>query len=260
MTKNDLDFFKKWFAVYCRSFYSSNEEDQKNIFLKERHTYNVCKNIVRVAEDQSLNQNEIMLAETAALFHDVGRFSQYAKYKTFKDGISVNHGKIGAEILEKERPLKNLPENEQDLIMHTVKFHNAFSVAPIKNQGMMLFLKLIRDADKLDIWRVFAEYYESGENERASATTLGLPDTPDYSDDTLLYLFKEQIAPNAVIKTLNDFKLLQLSWVYDLNFKTSFSLLLERDYIKRICARLPQTEDIKKASLFLQEFANKKLE
>jgi len=260
MTRDGLDFLKKWFSEYCSSFYSSNEEDRKNISLKEQHTYNVCKNIVLIAVEQSLTQNEIMLAETAALFHDVGRFSQYAKYKTFNDSISLNHGKLGAGILEKERLLKSLPEDEQELIIHTVKFHNAFSLPTLENQGMILFLKLIRDADKLDIWRVFTEYYGGSEAERASATTLELPDIPGYSEEVLSFLYKKQIVPNALLKTLNDFKLLQLSWVYDLNFRTSFRLLLEQDFIKRISAKLPQTEKIKKASLLLQEYANKKLE
>jgi hypothetical protein len=34
MKQDDVDFFKKWFSGYCRSFYSSDTEDQKNILLK----------------------------------------------------------------------------------------------------------------------------------------------------------------------------------------------------------------------------------
>lgn len=259
MNYNDLNILKNWFSDYCKSFYSANAEDQKNISLKVQHTFNVCENIIQIAKEQLLSQNEIMLSETVALFHDVGRFPQYAQYKTFRDSISVNHGKLGAEILEKEKVLQNLPENEQELIVYAVKFHNAFAMPDLQKPETIFFIKLIRDADKLDIWRVFSEYFESNEDERASAVNLGLPDMPEYSEEVLSCLYKKQIASLANLKTLNDFKLMQLSWIYDLNFKTSFRLLLEREYINRIAATLPPTDKISRASLFLQDFAYHRL-
>lgn len=240
------------------SFYSPDIKDQKNIYLKEQHSLNVCRNIVEIVRGLSVNDNRMTLAETIALFHDIGRFPQYAKYKTFRDGISVNHGLLGAHTLQEEKILQNLPENEQELIIQTVKFHNAFSIPRKQKHDTLFFLKLIRDADKLDIWRVFIEYYEIPEGERASAVGLELPDMPEYSEDVLSCLYKKQIVPLSKIKTLNDFKLLQLSWIYDLNFKPSLNLLLERDYIDRITAKLPQTEEIRKSSLLLKKFVHKR--
>lgn len=256
MTHKDLILLKKWFSDYCESFNSPNSEDQKNISLKIQHSCNVCRNIIQIADGQLSAQNEIVLAETIALFHDIGRFLQYAKYKTFNDGISVNHGKLGAEILEKEKLLVNLPEKEQELIIHTVKFHNTFSVPSLKNPEMIFFMKLIRDADKLDIWRVFFEYYESSKDERSSVAAHGLPDSPGYSEKILSCIYKKKPASMEDVKTLNDFKLMQLSWVYDLNFKTTFKLLLERDYINKFISKLPQTVEVKKASSLLHEFAS----
>ncbi|NCO67595.1 MAG: HD family phosphohydrolase [Nitrospirae bacterium CG_4_10_14_0_8_um_filter_41_23] len=259
MTKNDLNFFKKWFSDYCKSFYSSNIEDQKNICLKEQHTFNVCKNIIEIAKELSLPNDQIILSEAVAIFHDIGRFPQYAKYKTFRDNISVNHGLLGTQTLLGKKILQNLPDNEQELIIRAVKFHNAFSIPKTEKKDIVFFIKLIRDADKLDIWRVFIEYYESPDENRASAVGLGLPDIPEYSDDVISCLYKKHTIPLAKITTLNDFKLLQLSWIYDLNFKPSFRLLLERDYIDRIIAKLPQTEEIQKASFFLKESLRQRL-
>jgi hypothetical protein len=200
-----------------------------------------------------------VLAETIALFHDIGRFPQYAKYKTFRDSISVNHGLLGAQTLREGKILQNLSENEQELIIQAVKFHNAFSIPRKQKNDTLFFLRLIRDADKLDIWRVFIEYYEIPEEERASAVNLELPDMPEYSEGVISYLYKKQIVPLSKIKTLNDFKLLQLSWIYDLNFKPSLNLLSERDYIDRITAKLPQTEEIHKLSLSLKKFMHQGL-
>ena len=259
MTYDDLKYFKDWFSGYCKSFYSPNAEDQKNILLKELHTSHVCKNILDLAEDLSLNHNQRLLAETVALFHDIGRFPQYDRYKTFKDSISVNHGLLGAETLIREKILHKLPEDEQEIVIEAVKFHNAFAVPKKENEDMLFFIRLVRDADKLDIWRVFLEYYESPPESKASAVGLGLPDLPEYSTEVFAYIYKKEIVSLATIKTLNDFKLLQLSWIFDLNFKPAFRLLSDRDYIGRIIAKLPPTEEIQRIALFLTEFVRQRL-
>src|SRR4030042_5753212 len=106
MTRNDLNFFKKWFSDYCQTFYVSDIEDQRNIYLKEQHTFNVCENITEIAKELSLSNDQIILSEAVALFHDIGRFPQYAKYKTFRDNISVNHGLLGGQILLEEKLLQ----------------------------------------------------------------------------------------------------------------------------------------------------------
>jgi hypothetical protein len=260
MNRSDLIFFKKWFSDYCKSFYSSNSEDQKNIYLKEQHTLKVCANIIEIVERLSLGENYKMLAESVALFHDVGRFPQYSQYKTFKDSISLNHGVLGSQVLIDKKVLRGLPDNEENLIIQTVKFHNAFSIPKLEKEEVIFFIKLLRDADKLDIWRVFIEYYESPVEERASAVGLGLPNTFEYSKDVILYILRKQVISLSKIKTLNDFKLLQLSWIYDLNFKPSFRLLQERDYIARIVSRFPQTEEIHKVFIFLKDYVNQRLQ
>ena len=103
-----------------------------------------------------------------------GRFPQYSRYKTFRDSISVNHGKLGAEVLIQEKVLSALPQNEQSIIINAVKFHNAISVPSLEDMEEMLVLKMVRDADKLDVWRVFLDFCETGpDDEKASETGLG---------------------------------------------------------------------------------------
>ncbi|MBI5681985.1 MAG: HD domain-containing protein [Deltaproteobacteria bacterium] len=254
MTNKEISFFRKWFSDYCKSFYSHNEEDNKNISVKEHHTLNVCQNAVLIAKNLSLDENSLLLAEASALFHDLGRFRQYALYKTFIDRDSVNHGVLGAEILAKEKVLEHLPENEQRLIIETVRFHNAFKLPRLNNKEIIKNLKIIRDADKLDIWQVLAKYYISTAEDRPSAVSLGMPDTPEYSRDIILSILNKQMAFLKDVKTLNDFKLLQLSWVYDINFPASLNLLIERGHIMEIADTLPQTEDIRNAVRYIQRY------
>ncbi len=259
MKRDDLNVFKKWLSGYCRSFYFSDTEDQKNILLKEQHTFNVCKNIIEIAKGLSSDENSILLAEAVALFHDIGRFPQYARYRTFRDNISVNHGLLGAETLVENNLLKSLPASEQEIIIKSVKFHNAFSVPKSGRGEILFFIKLVRDADKLDIWRVFLEYYEGADENKASAVSLGLPDQPGYTEEVLASLYKKKIVTLSSLKTLNDFKLLQLSWIFDLNFKPSFDLLSDRRYIDKIIAHLPRTDAIQNLSMFLKEFVKAKI-
>jgi putative nucleotidyltransferase with HDIG domain len=260
MTNDELIFFKKWFSEFVKSFYSTNEEDQKNISLKEEHTFNVCKNMIEITRELGLNEKDMLVAEVVALFHDIGRFPQYAKYKTFRDRKSVNHGFLGAETLLQQKILKDLPVNEQESVVKAVRFHNAFSVPKSEREDIACFIKLIRDADKLDIWRVFLEYYSAPEEERASAVGLGLPDTTDYSEEVLSCILRGQMATLSQLKSLNDFKLMQLSWIYDLHYKPSFRMLSERAYIDKIISHLPKDRAIQKASSILKEYVREKME
>ena len=70
--------------------------------------------------------------------------------------------------------------------------------------------------------------------------------------------FKE-VAGKWPEMTLDDFKILQLSWIYDLNFNASLKLLLKRDYIHRIVKTLPETKEIGRVSDFLREYVDQRL-
>ena len=84
---------KNWFIEYVKTFKTGDFYYLQNISLKEEHTARVCLEIVDVGKSLDLNQSNLYLAEVMALFHDVGRFEQYAKYRTFFDLVSEDAGK-----------------------------------------------------------------------------------------------------------------------------------------------------------------------
>lgn len=192
-----------------------------------------------------LDDESCLIAEAVALFHDVGRFEQYRQYKTFKDSASVNHGGLGAQVLLRQGALVALPEFDREMITRAVALHNIFHLPLNLSAEALLYLKLIRDADKLDIWKVFIDYYEQEENERASAVGLGFPDIPAVSHEVLLALQKGEMVNLQHVTSLNDFKLLQLSWVFDLNFSQSFRLVMERRHLEKIAETLPPHPQVK---------------
>jgi hypothetical protein len=260
-----MEFFRGWFSAYAQGFCIAHpaEEDIRNYRLKEEHTYRVCDDIRLIAAAEGAmsvgaGEDGVLLAEAAALFHDVGRFPQYARYGTFRDSVSENHGEWGVRVLRDEGILGRLHERERSLILSAVRYHNAFSVPDLGDPEAVFLLKLIRDADKLDVWRVFAEYFGQPEEERAPAASLGLPGGRGISDGNLDRVASGDILPLGAVRTADDFKLMLLSWVYGLNFRASFGLVLERGFIGRIAGYLPPAEDAGEAVARLREFAEGK--
>jgi hypothetical protein len=46
------------------------------------------------------------------------------------------------------------------------------------------------------------------------------------------------------LRTRNDFKLLQMAWIYDVNFPPTFRMIAERGYLETIRNTLPASERI----------------
>lgn len=234
---SDLASLKTWFGAYCGSFQTPDPEVQRNFDLKELHTRNVCEVACLIAADGS--ERRQMLAQVAALCHDLGRFPQYQEYRTFMDSQSVNHAQLSFQILKQSSLLDFLPKPERDSVHCAVRLHNAFQIPPGLPAGTDDLLRLVRDADKLDIWRVFIDYFFAPEGERASAAGLGFPDLPHCSPDVLAAVEAGQMVELTMLKSLNDFKLLQLSWVYDINFVTTLKLIKDRQVLRELAATLP---------------------
>jgi hypothetical protein len=259
MHSDDLNALKTWFSEYCDSFSSSLDEDQKNFAVKRKHTDDVRANILLIAEDLELDDRRTRLAEAVALFHDVGRFPQYQQYKTFQDSISVNHATLGATVLIENSVLRGLPKEEQDQIVRAVTLHNVLAIPGELDRDLLQLVKMIRDADKLDIWRVFLEFYSLPAKDKPTAVALGLPDVPEYSPEVLTQLHQRKLVLLSSLKTLSDFKLLQLAWIFDLNFTASFRVVAQRSYIDRFALTLPKTNDIADAVDAVREYLNEKL-
>jgi hypothetical protein len=143
--------------------------------------------------------------------------------------------------------LEKLPSGERLLIEEAIRFHNLLALPAQFSSPIDLYIRLIRDADKLDIWRVFLDYYQLPEEQRASAVGLGFPDLPEVTQACLDALAEGKVVRLEQARVLNDFKLLQISWVYDLNFTTTRQLLLEREYLTQLASTLPANNQIQSA-------------
>jgi len=260
MEQPPVALLKKWFHLYVKSYVSDDPEQRRNFDLKERHTARVCMEITRLGKGLGLSRGDLRMAEVTALFHDIGRFEQYARYRTFQDGRSVNHAELGVAILREKKVLENIAPASRDLVLSAIAHHNKAHLPPCEDRRTLFFSRLLRDADKLDIWRVVTDYYRRrARGERNPAIELDLPDTPDISPGVCEALRSQKIVQAATIKTLNDFKLLQVGWVYDLNFTPAICRLVEKGYLEMIRATLPDVPAVGKIFTVVEAYLAERL-
>lgn len=244
MERAELAQVQEWFDDYVTRFLDMAPEEVRNIRLKEEHTRRVVAVMEELCTGEGVPEQDRPIALACAFCHDLGRFPQYRRWRTFRDRDSDNHARLSVEVIREERLLDTLSAAEQVLIEEAVRFHNMLTLPRQYASSRDLFIRLIRDADKLDIWQVFLEYYRQPEHERASAVGLGFPDLPEVTPACLEALAAGRIVRLEDARVLNDFKLLQISWAYDLNFATSYRLLHERRYLELLAATLPDRPEI----------------
>ena len=247
-----------WFIRYVQGF-KNDPATLRNIVLKEEHTKRVCREIIAIGTDLGLTNDELRFAEIIALFHDIGRFEQYARYKTFVDRRSEDHAELGVAVLRRLGVLDRCGEATQDLVFRIIRYHNRAALPREETESCLFFSKLLRDADKLDIWRVVTDYYRREDGERNGALELDLPDTPGFSDAVYLDLMRRKIVDMKHVMTLNDFKLLQIGWIFDVNFRPTFEAVRSRGYLEMIRHVLPKSEKIDALFSDITEYLEERL-
>jgi len=259
MNRKDLARLKTWFDEYVSGYTTNDSEYNYPFRLKIDHTKRVCENIIMIGKAVNLSDDELILAETMALFHDIGRFEQYARYSTFRDIDSENHAKLSLRQMAVHGVLSKNTADEKRLITKAIGYHNVATLPDVKDEKELFYMRLLRDADKLDIWKVVIDYYHERDHFQSTAIELNLLDDPTWSDHILEAVMNKKIARMKDLKTLNDFKLLQISWVFDLNFAPSFKAVENRKYLKQIEATLPQSPDIADAVALAQSYVKSHL-
>jgi hypothetical protein len=240
--ESDLLYLKNWFDIYVKQFCTGNERIDSAICLKVTHTKNVAREILDLANTLNLTAEDCYRAEINAIFHDIGRFEQYFRYQTYSDQKSEDHAALGLKIIARTGVLSRLQSYEQDLIRNVVTYHNRASLPQSNDQELLFHLRLLRDADKIDILQVVTDHYTGFK--RNESINLGLPDAPEISEKIISCILDRKIADVTDVKTINDFKLFQVSWVFDLNFPKTYQLFRLRHYLEKLSEVLPHTETV----------------
>lgn len=245
-----LSALKEWFKNYSTSFLRGEPEFDRNINLKIAHSLRVASMMNDLTAHEKLSDQDKKRAEIMALFHDVGRFEQYEQYRTFADRKSVSHAHLGVDVLKKHDTFAVLDDAERNLIYSAIEYHSVKDLPEYESAECLLFSRLLRDADKIDIYKIVSEYYTSDEENETIG--LDLPDDNTACDKIIDSILKRESVDHKHMKSLNDFKLLQMAWVHDLNFEFSKQIVKDNNYLDIIHSTMPALPSIEKAYRFLK--------
>jgi hypothetical protein len=245
ITDTQFNACRAWFDDYVGRFKEKSPDHLHKIELKEKHMLRVCGEIRDLAGSEDLSDDDSRLAETTALLHDVGRFEQYVEHGGVLDMHTEDHALLGINVLRREGVLADLNEDTREMVFRVISYHNRAVPPEDETERCLLFTRLLRDADKLDILGLMTRHYENPEDNVEELIRLGLPDSPKVSPGVISDLESRVIVKAEHLKTFTDLKLLLMGWVYDIYFRRTFELFAERRYLEKIMEHLPQTPQVR---------------
>lgn len=221
----NLENCKKLFKKYVENYDMENDK----IYLKYYHSMRVVDFCQKISESLNLSDEDISISMLIGLLHDIGRFEQIKRYNTFEDIKSVDHADLGVEILENNNFIAQFVDDLeiQKLVLIAIKNHNKFAIEGDLDDRTLLFCKIIRDADKLDIFNIFIK----GDLKISYTDSL-------ISDNVYNCLMNSKSLQNKDIKTDIDYYLRSVGMFFDLNFKYSLEYVKLNGWVDRLMNRI----------------------
>ena len=231
-----------FFGDYIKSFKGLSEDQKVNFDIKREHSIRVAEVSRWLSGKLKLEEEDEQVAYLAGLYHDIGRFSQLVEFNTFLDSESVDHAERSVQVLKDNDALKEMDEDLQELVYSAVQHHNKFELPKKLSEQEMLHGKLLRDADKLDIFKVLTDYYSVRNQKPNHTLTWELPKGTLVSPAVAKEILAGKLVSKKEVKSEIDVKIMQLSWVYDLNFRASFDYLIENRFLEKIYNTLSKND------------------
>ena len=204
-----MNFFDKYTSNYDMSINEIN--------YKYHHSYRVMEQMNTLAKEMNLPENDIYLAKCIGLLHDIARFEQFKRYGNFND-TNIDHGDLAVDILKETNALKyfDIIEEDYEVVYKAIKNHNKYAIEPNLNERVLLFAKMIRDADKLDILYALGndkikEIFREDDGEISERIKKEF-----YQNKPIKLNFKENENENIIVL---------FSFIFDFNFIISIHLI-----------------------------------
>lgn len=241
-----------------------NNTDDLSFQLKVVHTYHVAENSKKIAEKLNLDKEDIELAELIGLLHDVGRFEEL-RITNELNSVKFDHAMYGSKMLFEQGMIRNFISDSQydEIIKKSIENHSRLIIKDILDERTLLHSKIIRDADKLDNYRVKQE-------ERIEAI---FPTRVNSKEDMEFSLLSKKVYESILTKkcvdihdriTPLDFWVCILGFTFDLNFGVTYKTVKEKDYINILIDRFDYKDNNTKKQMehirkIINEFINEKL-
>lgn len=253
-----LDAYFRIFEEYARAFYTGDAVLDFHLDLKVEHSRNVFAHALTLAGQEdaftagSARRRALLLA---ALFHDFGRFKQYAVYKTFSDSQSVNHAYLSAGEVKRLGIFRAEARQVRRLAMAAIVLHNRFALPDAVNADTRAVAEAVRDADKLDIMRIMASSL-TVDGPVDPVIALHVTDSSEATPAVLAAVTERRPGRYADLRTITDFKLLICGWLYGLNYASSRRMAASGGHLAGILVSLPETGELRAFSArFRRELA-----
>lgn len=241
------------FAEYVRNYDPSDEK----IKLKINHTYRVAGLCQRIAESLGLSEPDVDIAWLLGMLHDIGRFEQIRRFGTFNDAQSVDHAEFGADLLfkeglirkfaegyyeecelarsgneEAEQIIKNNEHHNKDtgLLEMAIRQHNKYRVKEDLTERQRMFCDILRDADKVDIFKVNADIpmeiiYDVTTEELKNGVI---------TKEVLESFYKKETVLKSVRRSAVDHIVGHISLLFELVYKESYRQAKEQGYVYKL--------------------------
>lgn len=242
---------KKYFGKFLNDNFDINDE---KISHKINHTYNVVENAKYLCECLKLDEVNTELAMIIALLHDIGRFDQAKIIKTFREDItSFDHATLGVKLLFEKGEIKNYVDDEiyYPIIKKAIANHSKYV---LDETGMtdieILHCKIIRDADKIDSFRAKTV------DDIYTMANINKEDIENSKVTEKVYnTFKEhKTILSKDRQTGLDIWVSYIAFIFGLEFKESYELINQKDYLNKLFNRFEYKTD-KRTMVELKECA-----
>jgi len=210
MLEKAIEKFKKYASNYDMSIMEINS--------KYHHSFVVMDLMGELAFRLDLDKEKIEVARLIGLLHDIGRFEQFMKDHVLSDEFSDHADESVIYLFDKGHIRDFIDDDKYDEVIKTViKYHNKLEMPKDLNGEELLFTKMIRDMDKVDIFKQFAVHFNFSFN--ANEVT-----------EFILKTFKEEKTIASIdVKTEADRVIQILAFIFDINFEESFDILVSSD-------------------------------
>lgn len=222
---------------YFDEYTSNYDLTMTSLNYKYYHSIRVMNNMEMLAKKMNLSKKDIKLARCIGLLHDIGRFEQYKRYQSFDD-FNIDHGDYGEQVLRETDALSNyeISKSDYEVVYKAIRNHNKFEIETGLSNRELLFAKMIRDADKLDILYAFG-------NKK-------LKKIFEEDDSNISEIVKKTFFENKQIRktpetTMSDDKVMLFAFIYDINFDITKEIIKKHKLFDKIYKRLEYKEKFK---------------
>lgn len=232
-------------------YVSQYDMEDYDIKYKYNHSIRVEKICVALAELLNFNREDTYIIKTIGLLHDIGRFEQLKLTNSYSDN-EFDHGDYGAMILFKEGLIEkfNVDSKYYDIIEFAIINHNKYKIEDTLGDRKLMFAKIIRDADKIDIFEAYT--YLKAYN---------ITNIDDEVTNEVAIQFKKHETINRKIrKTKADLLLSVISFVYDINYKESLKIINEQKYLDELYNQIDNKERFKKYFEIAKDYIKERIE